>query len=42
MLNLHSWMVLQETEAGISDVKHGGLPAEQPLNAAVSLTAEVE
>lgn len=29
MLNLHSWMGLQETEAGILDVEHYSLPVEQ-------------
>ena len=34
-------MVSQETEAGISEVKHYSLPVEQPLSAAVSPAAEV-
>lgn len=41
MLNLHSWMVLQETEPVISDVKHYGLPVEQTLSAEVAPEAEV-
>lgn len=41
MLNLHSWVVLQETEAGKSDVKHYSLPVEQPLSAAVAPADEV-
>lgn len=42
MLNLHSWVVLLETEAGIPNVRYCGLPAEQPLSAAVLPAAELK